>query len=84
MDLALKQARAAADRGEVPVGAVITGSRGAVIAATGNRTIELQDPTAHAEVLAIRKNLSEGSGRRRIERVLCLHRSGRMHLPADL
>ncbi len=55
MDLALKQARAAADRGEVPVGAVITGSRGAVVAATGNRTIELQDPTAHAEVLAIRK-----------------------------
>ena len=55
MDLALKQARAAADRDEVPVGAVITGSRGAVIAAAGNRTIELQDPTAHAEILAIRK-----------------------------
>ncbi|MGI9464804.1 MAG: nucleoside deaminase [Aestuariivirgaceae bacterium] len=55
MDLALKEARAAADRGEVPVGAVITGTGGAVIAAAGNRTIELHDPSAHAEILAIRK-----------------------------
>ncbi len=55
MDLALKEARAAADRGEVPVGAVVTGSGGAVIASAGNRTIELHDPTAHAELLVIRK-----------------------------
>lgn len=55
MELALKQARAAADRGEVPVGAVVTGAGGAVIAAAGNRTIELNDPTAHAEILAVRK-----------------------------
>ena len=54
MDLALQEARAAADRGEVPVGAVIVDPHGAVIAQAGNRTRELNDPTAHAEVLAIR------------------------------
>ncbi len=55
MDVALKEARAAAERGEVPVGAVVTGAGGAIIAAAGNRTIELKDPTAHAEILAIRR-----------------------------
>jgi tRNA(Arg) A34 adenosine deaminase TadA len=54
MNIALEEARAAASRGEVPVGAVVTDSAGAVIAAAGNRTIELKDPTAHAEILAIR------------------------------
>ncbi len=54
MDLALIEARAAADRGEVPVGAVITDPQGQVIAQAGNRTRELKDPTAHAEILAIR------------------------------
>lgn len=53
MALALEEARAAASRGEVPVGAVIVSS-GAVVARAGNRTRELCDPTAHAEVLAIR------------------------------
>lgn len=53
MELALAQARAAAARGEVPVGAVITRA-GRVLAAAGNRTRELADPTAHAEILAIR------------------------------
>jgi tRNA(Arg) A34 adenosine deaminase TadA len=53
MGLALAEARAAAQRGEVPVGAVIVRD-GAVLAAAGNRTRELSDPTAHAEVLAIR------------------------------
>jgi cytidine deaminase len=53
MDLALTEARAAAARGEVPVGAVIT-REGAIIAQAGNRTRELNDPTAHAEMLAIR------------------------------
>jgi len=53
MDVALAEARAAADRGEVPVGAVVTrGDR--VIARAGNRMRELRDPTAHAEMLAIR------------------------------
>lgn len=53
MALALAEARAAAARGEVPVGAVLAGPRG-VLAQAGNRTRELCDPTAHAEVLVIR------------------------------
>lgn len=55
MDQALDQARAAADRGEVPVGAVIVDPSGQVIAADGNRTRELKDPSAHAEMLVIRQ-----------------------------
>ena len=54
MALALSQARDAALRGEVPVGAVVTDPRGRVVAAAGNRTRELSDPTAHAEILTIR------------------------------
>ncbi|MFD3191151.1 nucleoside deaminase [Sedimentitalea sp. HM32M-2] len=54
MNQALEQARAAAARGEVPVGAVIVAPDGRVVAAEGNRTRELNDPTAHAEILAIR------------------------------
>lgn len=54
MDLALAEAHSAARRGEVPVGAVIVAPQGGVIAAAGNRTRELADPTAHAEMLAIR------------------------------
>ncbi len=54
MDAALAQARAAAARGEVPVGAVLVAPDGRVIAQAGNRTRELHDPTAHAEILAIR------------------------------
>ncbi|WP_406870730.1 nucleoside deaminase [Thioclava sp. 'Guangxiensis'] len=55
MDQALEEARAAALRGEVPVGAVIVAPSGQVVARAGNRTRELCDPTAHAEVLAIRE-----------------------------
>lgn len=54
MDAALAEARAAADRGEVPVGAVVVDPEGRIVAQAGNRTRELSDPTAHAEVLAIR------------------------------
>ncbi|WP_324976616.1 nucleoside deaminase [Methyloceanibacter sp.] len=54
MDLALKEAETAAARGEVPIGAVVIGASGEVLASAGNRTIELRDPTAHAELLAIR------------------------------
>ncbi len=54
MDKALVEARAAADRGEVPVGAVIAGPDGVIVASAGNRTRELNDPTAHAEILALR------------------------------
>lgn len=55
MDLALAEGRGAAARGEVPVGAVLVDPHGAVLAAAGNRTRELNDPTAHAEVLVIRE-----------------------------
>lgn len=55
MERAFQEAEAAAHRGEVPVGAVIVDpASGAILAAAGNRTEELADPTAHAEVLAIR------------------------------
>ncbi|WP_156412024.1 nucleoside deaminase [Bosea sp. Root483D1] len=53
MALALAEARAAAERGEVPVGAVIVRDS-QVLAIASNRTLELKDPTAHAETLAIR------------------------------
>ena len=52
---ALAEAEAAAARGEVPVGAVVVGREGSVLARAGNRTRELNDPTAHAEMLAIRQ-----------------------------
>lgn len=54
MNLALDEARKAAERGEVPVGAIIM-LDGTVIARAGNRTRELNDPTAHAEMLVIRE-----------------------------
>ncbi len=54
MDVALAEARAAAARGEVPIGAVIVSPGGMIVAQAGNRTRELSDPTAHAEILAIR------------------------------
>jgi len=54
MGLALAQARAAGAGGEVPVGAVILSRDGQMIAAAGNETRALNDPTAHAEMLAIR------------------------------
>lgn len=54
MAQAMGQARAAAARGEVPVGAVLVGADGAVLAESGNRIVELRDPTAHAEMLVLR------------------------------
>lgn len=54
MDLALEEARAAGARNEVPVGAVIVAPDGTVVAQAGNRTRETCDPTAHAEIVAIR------------------------------
>ena len=54
MEMALEEAREAANRGEVPVGAVLTAVDGSVLARDGNRTLELRDPTAHAEMLVIR------------------------------
>ena len=54
MEQALAAAERAAARGEVPVGAVLLGPDGALLTSTGNRTEALRDPTAHAELLAIR------------------------------
>jgi tRNA(Arg) A34 adenosine deaminase TadA len=55
MDLALAEAEAAGARGEVPIGAVLVSAEGEALARAGNRTLELRDPTAHAELLAIRQ-----------------------------
>ena len=54
MQDALAEARAAAARGETPVGAVIVAPNGDIVARAGNRTREASDPTGHAEILAIR------------------------------
>ena len=54
MTLALAEAEAAARRGEVPVGAVVVDRSGKVLAAAGNRVEADRDPTAHAEILALR------------------------------
>ncbi len=59
MELALEQARKAAEAGEVPVGAVLVDAQGAVLAATHNRVERDKDPTAHAEMLAIREGAAK-------------------------
>ena len=59
MRRALAEAADAAKRGEVPIGAVIASADGRIVAAAGNRTLELDDPTAHAEMLAIRAACAE-------------------------
>lgn len=63
MGLALAEAEAAALRGEVPIGAVLA-LGGDVVAAAGNRTRELNDPTAHAEMLVIRQAANRLSAER--------------------
>jgi tRNA(Arg) A34 adenosine deaminase TadA len=65
MIMALQEAESAGRRGEVPVGAVLVdGLTGAVLARAGNRVEELQDPTAHAELLAIRAAATAGAAKR--------------------
>lgn len=54
LKLALEEAKSAAARGEVPVGAVLVDAMGKVLSAQGNRIVELHDPTAHAEILTLR------------------------------
>lgn len=54
MTLALQEAKSAARRGEVPVGAVLVNADGEVVAKTGNAPISICDPTGHAEILALR------------------------------
>ena len=63
MRLALEQARDAGDRGEVPVGAVVVRD-GAILAAAGNETLARDDPTAHAEMIAIRAAARAGGSQR--------------------
>jgi cytidine deaminase len=67
MDRALEEARAAAARGEIPVGAVIVSPAGTIISAAGNRTRELNDPTAHAEILALRAACADLGSERLID-----------------
>ena len=54
MRIALEEARAAAERGEVPVGAVLVDAAGNVLACDGNRSIEKCDPAGHAELVVLR------------------------------
>ena len=67
MEVALAEARLAAERGEVPIGAVIVGPDGTVLAACGNRTENDSDPTAHAEMLAIREAAQKVGAPRLVE-----------------
>ena len=64
MSAALEQARLAGERGEVPVGAVIIAPDGRIVATAGNRTRELNDPTAHAEILALRAACADAASER--------------------
>jgi tRNA(adenine34) deaminase len=67
MARALAQARSAAERGEVPIGAVIVGPAGELLAEAGNRTEGDRDPTAHAELLAIRSAAAKLGAPRLVE-----------------
>ena len=66
MAMAIAEAKAAGERGEVPVGAVLVNAEGEVLARNGNRILEQHDPTAHAEMLVIR----EGAARLDNERLV--------------
>jgi tRNA(adenine34) deaminase len=63
--LALAEAKAAAERGEVPIGAVLVSPESRVLAKNGNRILELKDPTAHAEMLVLRES-AEALGNERL------------------
>ena len=64
MKLAMAEARAAGSAGEVPVGAVLASAEGHILAWARNRTIEFSDPTAHAEILALRQAAKEAGNYR--------------------
>lgn len=67
MEIALEEARAAALRGETPVGVALAGPGGDLLARAGNRTRELADPTAHAEILAIRAACAAAGSERLVQ-----------------
>ena len=65
MQIALAEARAAGERDEVPIGAVVVNAdTGVIIARAGNRTIERRDPTAHAEIMVIREACEKAGAQR--------------------
>ncbi|HTT84713.1 MAG TPA: nucleoside deaminase [Rhizomicrobium sp.] len=70
MRLALAQACAAGERGEVPVGAVLVAADGQVLAQDGNRIVERRDPTAHAEILVLRAGSTKLGNERLIGTIL--------------
>ncbi len=70
MERAIAEARKAAARGEVPVGAVVVDPAGRVVGVAGNQTRELCDPTAHAEILALREACAAAGSERLPEHAL--------------
>tara|TARA_R110002049_G_scaffold10127_8_gene50612 strand:- start:791 stop:1243 length:453 start_codon:yes stop_codon:yes gene_type:complete len=70
MDRALDEARRAGARGEVPVGAVVVAPDGQVVASAGNETRARNDPTAHAEMLAIRAACAAAGSERLVDHAL--------------
>lgn len=66
MGIAIREARAAAERGEVPIGAAIVRD-GVLLASAGNRTVGNDDPTAHAELLAIRTAAAKVGSQRLVQ-----------------
>jgi len=70
MDQALAEARSAQSRGEVPVGALLVSDKGVVLAAAHNAPIGASDPTAHAEILAIRRACAAAGNYRLVGAVL--------------
>ena len=70
MTLALAEAEKAAAEDEVPVGAVLVGEDGGLLAKTHNRTIILSDPTGHAEILALREAAKKAMNYRLVNAVL--------------
>jgi tRNA(Arg) A34 adenosine deaminase TadA len=68
--LAYEEAEAAAARGEVPVGAALVSADGRILARAGNRIVERRDPTAHAEILALRAGAAALANERLIETTL--------------
>jgi len=70
MELAIDEAKRAGQTGEVPVGAVIVSEKGEILSAAHNQTIKLTDPTAHAEILALRKAALEISNYRLLNTTL--------------
>ena len=68
--LALIEAKKAGQMGEVPIGAILVSENGAILSAAHNRTIDLVDPTAHAEILALREEALKANNYRLLNTTL--------------